>query len=100
MKQVLFSLLTATLLGSAAQAASCIKAGYTQADFLALNSAYEAQHAQLIADRDQAIANTTGQTAEEKNEQVYAILIKYNADRQAVDAAYKEKFNSMTIPCR
>ncbi len=100
MKKLFVSLLAATLFCLSANAASCIKAGYTQADFLALNTYYEAQQAKLIQERDFAIANTSGESAEEKNAQVYEILLKYNADRKAADEAYRTAFDSMTVSCR
>ena len=100
MKKFFISLSVTTLFCLSAHAASCIKSGYTQADIIALNTSYEAQQAKLIQERDYAIAHTSGESAEEKNAQVYEILLKYNADRKAADEAYRTAFDSMTFSCR
>ena len=68
-------------------------------DVKALEQAYHQQAAQINADREYAILHTTGETADEKNAQVLAIIEKSNVDLKLAYEAYLASFASMTYTC-
>ncbi len=97
MKKLILALATVCAIG--AQAATCLKSGYTAADLTAAEVTYRQQADQIMAERDAAMYNTTGETAEEKNAQVYAIVQKAEADLDAAYQAYLTAYASMTYTC-
>lgn len=82
-----------------AQAGTCLKQGYTNQDITALTQAYHQQVTQLQADRDYAITHTTGESADEKNAQVLAIIQKYELDFHMAYESYIAAYSAMTYTC-